>query len=164
MSADIRITTARPEQAAALSTMLKTAWHATYDGIVGADEVAQITARWHAPEVLARQMADDNALCLIAEDPSGIIGNAYARAAEDGTVELSRLYILPQHQGRGLGSALLKAVQNEYPGKAMRLEVQPDNTQALAFYQAKGFEVTGRSAHCGGDSDVPSLIMERGGG
>ena len=164
MSADIRIVPAKPAQAAELSAMLKAAWHATYDAIMGKDAVAAITARWHAPDVLARQMDDDDSLCLVAEDPSGIVGNAYVRPAEDGTVELSRLYVLPQYQGRGLGSALLEAAARQYPNNIMRLEVQQQNTQALAFYQTQGFVITGKSHHCGGDSDVPSFIMERGGG
>ena len=161
MSADLQITPARPEQAAELSAMLEAAWHATYDHIMGEAGVAAITARWHAPQVLLQQMVEPDNYCLVALDGSDIIGNAYARPLENGMVEMRRLYVMPQYQGRGLGETLLNAILEHYPGKSMHVEVQQENTRAIAFYKAMGFVVTGRSAHCGGDSDVPSFLMER---
>jgi len=45
--------------------------------------------------------------------------------------------------------------------KSVQLEVEAQNIKALQFYQALGFVNIGRTDNCGGDSNIPALIMER---
>lgn len=147
--------------AAAVSDLLKQTWHATYDQIIGRDEVTAITSRWHSESVLMEQIDRQDACFLVADVAGTLAGHAYARQTAADTFELSRLYVLPQMQGRGLGAALLVAVVKQCKGKRMVLEVQEENTRARDFYLAHGFRITGRNAHCGNDSNVPALAMER---
>lgn len=53
--------------------------------------------------------------------------------------------ILPQYQGRGIGSDILKSLINEaYGGKVpVRLHVNQNNTSAIQFYLRHGFKKTG---------------------
>ena len=159
MSSSFDIRHADAKDAEALSAMLIATWHATYDDLIGKSEVDAITARWHAPGVLAQQIADDSSLNLLACKGDSIVGHANAVPDAD-TVQLNRLYVHPDFHGSGVGSALLTHVIESYPAQKLTLEVQENNAQAIAFYKAKGFVETGRSAHCGGDSDVPSILME----
>ena len=44
----------------------------------------------------------------------------------------------------------------------MRLEVEPGNQGAIAFYEARGFRPAGRAGDCGGSGDgIAALMMER---
>ena len=161
MSSDLIIRPGKAADAGALQLLLSETWHSAYDEIIGKDEVAKISARWHTPKVLLGQMAELGSCFLVARSNGQLAGHAYARPSGKDAVELSRLYILPQMQGRGLGSALLEAVRAHFAGcELIKLEVQEANLPAQKFYKAHGFRITGHSSHCGEDSDVPSVLME----
>ena len=59
---------------------------------------------------------------------------------------LSKLYILPDFQGKGIGQQVLNFVekQAEYP---IELVVQEENVSAIAFYKKNGFEVKEKVSH-----------------
>lgn len=50
-----------------------------------------------------------------------------------------KLYVHPDHHGRGIGSRLLAEVEALVEGDELWLEVVDGNEQAFAFYRAKGF-------------------------
>ena len=51
-----------------------------------------------------------------------------------------KLYVHPDHQGRGIGSRLLADVEAMVEGDELWLEVVDGNDQAFDFYRARGFE------------------------
>ncbi len=62
----------------AVSVLLGETWHATYDAFYGAERVSAITADWHSPAALARQMARPDGEFLVADDGRRIGGMAFA--------------------------------------------------------------------------------------
>ena len=53
---------------------------------------------------------------------------------------LEEAYIDPAHQGTGLGSALLKFIENDRQNiKRIRLEVTPGNQAAIRLYERNGY-------------------------
>jgi len=61
---------------------------------------------------------------------------------EDGSAELAAIYLHPQYQGKGIGSALLKRGIEELSGvRSVWINVEKENWSGLSFYAAKGFEV-----------------------
>jgi GNAT superfamily N-acetyltransferase len=66
----------------------------------------------------------------------------YSNEANGFVVLIEELYILPEFQGKGLGSYALKWIFNEYNGKAKRyrLEVCSSNQGAIRLYKSLGFE------------------------
>ncbi len=56
---------------------------------------------------------------------------------------LSRLYLRPAYQGRGIGRLLLNVVLSGAPGP-VALTVLSGNDRARAFYEAHGFREDGR--------------------
>ncbi len=148
--------------AAAVRDLLVKTWHDTYDELMGTEKVTEITSRWHAKDVLCAQIEDAGNTFLIAEQGGHSVGHAYAYEDGLGCLFLSRLYILPDAQGVGLGRALFDAVIAGAPGaKCVRLEVHPGQVQARRFYEANGFRVIGETGSCGSDSDQPALVMEK---
>ena len=52
---------------------------------------------------------------------------------------IDQLYVLPEAQGRGLGTALLQVAQNAFD--RLQLWTFQRNAQARRFYEARGFEL-----------------------
>lgn len=80
-------------------------------------------ARW-------REFSGDIA---VADTGDGIIGFAAFDEAE-----LHALYVLPPHQGRGVGARLLEAA-----GDVSRLWVLKENSAGRRFYEAHGWRAEG---------------------
>jgi ribosomal protein S18 acetylase RimI-like enzyme len=59
--------------------------------------------------------------------------------------ELEAIGVLPEHRGKGIGSALLDAVDREFEALGVRdviLGVLPGNTDAMRLYARRGFTPT----------------------
>ena len=72
---------------------------------------------------------------------------------------LDDLYVLPAHQGSGVGGALLDLVRSVRPD-GLGLYVFESNTPARRFYEARGFVVTDRSDGSANEEREPDLRME----
>lgn len=159
----VTIRPARPEDVGSVRDVLGATWHATYDGIYGRERVADIVERWHSLANLQARLASDQTF-LVAEEAGRIVGTATAAPGKDDAVcDLKQLYVLPGHQGRGVGRRLLAAALAPFPkARQARLEVEPANAQAIAFYERAGFAVTGRVGDCCGTGDrIAALVMTR---
>lgn len=66
---------------------------------------------------------------------------SYSTEAGGPVVLIEELYIAPEFQGNGIGTAVFNLLKEEYKGKAarLRLEVAPENARALALYERIGF-------------------------
>ncbi|PZM12171.1 GNAT family N-acetyltransferase [Rhizobium tubonense] len=71
------------------------------------------------------------------------------------------LYIRPEFQGQGAGTALLNALPN-WPRRRYRLKCLVKNKRALAYYEAMGFEVSGFGASPEGDYKDMELVTTAG--
>ncbi len=92
------------------------------------------------------------------DDP---VGHAIGQR-DGGEIILYSLYVHPDWQRKGIGSALLDAVIADHPeAKAIRLEVLKDNAAAIAWYQANGFESYGETKNATGTSEVAAIYMDK---
>ena len=158
------VRTASERDLKAVRALLVETWHATYDGIYGAERVTAITDDWHSLESLRKQQQLPNAEFLVGDDGKQLGGMAYAFAESQGTtITLRQLYVRPPFQGRGLGGLLLDEIIDSFPDATLfRVEVEEANTKAIGFYVAQGFEQTGRTENCSADaSGIPALVFER---
>jgi GNAT superfamily N-acetyltransferase len=78
---------------------------------------------------------------------SGIDVGVLATVRESDCVKVKQLFILPEHQGRGIGTACMLGVTEHAAGSGLpvRLRVLKVNSRATAFYQRLGFRGTGES-------------------
>jgi ribosomal protein S18 acetylase RimI-like enzyme len=158
----LNIRQAFPEDLEAIQRLLLKTWHATYDATLGRDKVDAITASWHSPERLSRDL-DEQACFLVAERNGTIVGTASAMKGPDGNLMLSRLYVVPEAQGERIGKRLLAATLDAFPAAAsVTLEVERGNLRGIEFYKQAGFEVIGSGSDCGGcGSNVAHVIMRK---
>ena len=73
----------------------------------------------------------------------GLTARTFSQEAGGYVIWLEELYIREQFRSRGLGSEFFAYVEKKYEGRAarFRLEVEEDNTRAIALYKRLGYEV-----------------------
>lgn len=118
----------------------KKSWNATYEGIIPNEIQENFLKSAYNDEMMEWRLS--NSLMLVAEADNMIAGfTNFSSVNEKGQAELSAVYLLPEYQGEGIGSALLntgiKKLENV---REIHLDVEKDNTIGTAFYKAKGFK------------------------
>jgi ribosomal protein S18 acetylase RimI-like enzyme len=78
---------------------------------------------------------------------SGIDVGILAVVREPDCVKLNQLFLLPEHQGKGIGRECMLLIMEETCGLGLpvRLRVLKVNLRALAFFQGLGFLRTGET-------------------
>lgn len=80
------------------------------------------------------------------------------------TVELSKVYVMPEHHGAGVAAALMDAslaAARETGAVSMWLGVNNENARANRFYEKSGFAIVGHKKFRLGDVDEDDFIRER---
>lgn len=92
-----------------------------------------------------------NAEVSVVEREGGVVGFI---AFREGWVQ--HLYIHPEHQGRGLGSALLAQAQQS--ADSLRLWTFQCNTGARRFYERHGFRMERETDGAGNEEKQPDVL------
>lgn len=113
---------------------------AHYAPLIGAAAADEQIRRWWNEMHLDAAVA--GGLVVVAEADGHVVGvGQRGRRGADHVVY--KLYVHPQHRGRGLGPRLLDALTRQLPADADRLYVEHfvANERAGAFYEREGFAV-----------------------
>lgn len=73
---------------------------------------------------------------------------------------IATIGVLPVYRGRGIGSALLEACEQELKVESVRLNVRVSNHSAIRLYRSLGYQQVGRWPHYYSDGE-DALIMEK---
>lgn len=120
--------------------VLSTTWRATYTNLQP-KTIEQVTAKWHSKEFLSNQIRKEKYYFPIALEGDEVVGIATSGTREEGVIDLFRFYVLPAHQGRGIGSKLFEMVEQRYPDATkMKVYVDVNNSQGIEYYQRRGFK------------------------
>ncbi|MCM3088811.1 Ribosomal protein S18 acetylase RimI [Bhargavaea ginsengi] len=136
-------------------------WHDTYEGIIPREVRDRFLAAAYSPASLKRRM--EQSVLLVAEDGDGIAGfvNLY-RHPESDDGELSAIYLLPSHQGRGLGTSLLESgIAELKDAERLYLTVERDNEKGRRFYERHGFSIADEFEEEFGGHTLSSIRMMR---
>jgi diamine N-acetyltransferase len=90
-------------------------------------------------------------------------GNAQTENQQANSVEIERVYVLKEFQGRRIGQYLLdKAIEiaKEKGADYIWLGVWENNAKAIRFYQKTGFITYGQHAFLLGDDEQIDLLMK----
>ncbi|MBY5542518.1 GNAT family N-acetyltransferase [Rhizobium leguminosarum] len=145
--------------------LLVESFHATYDSLHGRAKVADLIAHLFSPAALKTRLVRKDAEFLVADDGRNIGGMGYAAMSQQltKTVMLHLLYVRPALQRQGIGRDIFAELETCFPdAEIMRLEVEPQNAAAIAFYHTHGFTEVGRNENSGArQSGIPALIFEK---
>lgn len=144
MTRNVQITSATTEHIAEISALAAVIWRAHYPGIISPAQIEYMLAKIYGLEVIQRELESglawfralaDGALCGFAS--AGV-------AATAGEFKLHKLYVHPDWQRRGIGGALLDAVESAVRAQGattLILNVNKRNDAAIATYLKRGFTI-----------------------
>jgi ribosomal protein S18 acetylase RimI-like enzyme len=145
-------------------TLLTRTFHATYDPFYGKDKVQQMINAWLTADAVKARIEKKGGEFLVADDGKRIGGMGYAAMSTKmtKTALLHQLYVAPDFQRQGIGRDIFAELETCFPdAEIMRLEVEPQNTAAIAFYSGVGFVEVDRIESMAGVQGLPGIIMEK---
>lgn len=124
-----------------VQSVAKNSWHTTYKGIIPKEIQDNFLGLTYSDEMMKRRI--NESIILVAEIEERIVGFAnFTEVNEAGQSELSAIYLHPNYQGKGIGSALLEeGIAALDRVKEIYLDVEKENEVGRTFYEAKGFIV-----------------------
>lgn len=136
-----------PGDMGCIARIARETWLSTYGSYVPADVQARLLDHFYSPDALRRSLARPETRFYVADWDGEPAGFAEFTLDGSGIAELSRLYVRPGHQRRGIGSALLSRGEVDLSPEArvLRLAVIAGNEGACSFYGSRGFTYCGSS-------------------
>ncbi|MGG0644552.1 GNAT family N-acetyltransferase [Sporosarcina gallistercoris] len=136
-----KIRTMKSEDTQQVQKVAKLSWNATYDAIIPVDVQERFLKNAYSDDMMSRRI--QNSVMLVAEQEGIVVGFAnFTRVNEAGESELAAIYLIPDAQGQGIGTALLlKGMNFLDDAKTIVLTVEAENQIGKTFYEAKGFDV-----------------------
>jgi ribosomal protein S18 acetylase RimI-like enzyme len=140
------------------------------------EDIAAFIAEHLCEARLREYLADPHRVVLVARDDARIIGYAILiRGVPDDddvqravalhpTVEVSKMYVLPERHGIGASAALMTAAvlkADELGARSVWLGVNQQNRRAQRFYAKNGFTVTGTRTFRLGSGIENDYVMMR---
>jgi ribosomal protein S18 acetylase RimI-like enzyme len=113
-------------------------WPVAYGGLASEEFIVDGLAQWWSPEAVERGIR--NGITLVAAEGDQLVGMVGLGREGDFWV-MWKLYVLPDHQGKGVGKALLDAAIKALPEGTpeLLLDVLVANEKAIGFYRGNGF-------------------------
>jgi ribosomal protein S18 acetylase RimI-like enzyme len=133
------------EEVGAIAQLARTVWQLAYRDIISQAQIDYMLGqRYSAPRLLEELARPD-----IWWDQAFVGARRLGFAATQATAtpaefKLDKLYVHPEAQRQGVGSALLQYVAQRCRargGKHLILAVNKNNAQAIAAYRKNGFEI-----------------------
>ena len=153
-----------PDDVEAVSALARVVWQATYPSLISQAQIDAMLADRYSPTVMREQLDDPgHAWWVTHEDGQPV---AFAHALRDAMgCKIDKLYVHPARQHRGLGAALVRAVESWARANhidRLWLQVNRGNTQAIRAYEKYGFRiVASRVFDIGNGYVMDDHIMEK---
>lgn len=140
---DIR--TAVAGDAGAVQRVARRAWHEAHGEIIGEEAVEALLEKWYSKQQLVEAIEREDAPMFVAIDDGDVVGFAQGGPSDDGPADaiVSRIYVLPDYWGEGIGTTLLQRLFDELrqvDHDGVWLAVMAENDLARSFYDEQGFE------------------------
>ena len=165
---DWQVRQAEAGDVAALSLVGTATFLETFAGVLPGPAIVAHCARSYAPEAFAAYLAKGSRAWIAEAVPGDApVGFAQLTApdlpgAQDGDVELKRIYLLSRFHGTGVGAALMAAAVAGAAGhKRLLLGVYARNARAIAFYRKQGFEPIGERQFDVGGQLFDDVVLAR---
>jgi ribosomal protein S18 acetylase RimI-like enzyme len=119
----------------------KKSWNTTYKGIIPLAIQENFLSSAYNDDMMQKRLKVS--FLYVSEVEGKIIGFAnFSPVKEGGEAELGAIYLYPEYQRKGIGTALLQeGINNLKDVKKVFINVEKDNTIGTKFYEAKGFGV-----------------------
>lgn len=143
----------------------------TFSQFNSTEDMDKFVAAAYAPQKLEKEISNSASLFFFAVDDGKVVGYIKLNFApvqtelqDDKSIELERIYLLKDGQGKGHGKLLLEkaiSIACKYGKEYIWLGVWEHNQKALAFYKRNGFYRFGRHPFVFGDDVQTDLLMRK---
>ena len=148
----------------AVAALARVVWQATYPALIPQAQIDAMLADRYAAARMREQLDDPRHAWRVARQAGEVVGFAHAVREEAGC-KLDKLYVHPGRQRRGIGAALLAAVEHwarAQHAPRLRLQVNRGNAQAIRAYETYGFRIVESRVFDIGDGFVmDDHVMEK---
>jgi len=146
--------------AEAREVLVKT-WLDTYQSLLPKETIEEAIANWHSIENLTKNIKNPDIYFAVYKEAGKIVGLVTASKVGKDTLQVFRLYVLPEEQRRGIGSQLFSAAIAHFPKiSKVRVEVEEANRKAISFYEKRRFKKVGQKILKVGKKTIPAIIEE----
>ncbi|MGE5087567.1 MAG: N-acetyltransferase family protein [Candidatus Levyibacteriota bacterium] len=171
--ASIAISPAGPEDIDLVQRLAHEIWHRHYPGIITTEQIDYMLERGYAREALlplvvpdaCRMTPGERGIALARIDGAAVGFVAWSPAGENASMKLEKLYVLPEHHGKGVGRALIEHVAGRARDagcRSLTLNVNRGNTGSIRAYQRCGFSIAASGDFpIGGGYVMEDFIMQR---
>ncbi len=150
----LQITKADVSQAAAIATVGKKSFRKAFEHLFKCkEELLEYLDHTYDPVKLAKSIRKENNIYFLAMLDGVAVGFAKIKKhslneqiESIAQMELQKLYILQEHHGSGIGTALLKEIKklgNEICPDYIWLDTHVSNEDAIRLYEKNGFKKIG---------------------
>jgi ribosomal protein S18 acetylase RimI-like enzyme len=124
-----------------VQAVAKSSWNATYEGIIPRPIQEKFLNLAYSDQMMKRRLRDS--LLMVAVINQEIVGFCnFSSVTAKGEAELAAIYLYPDSQSKGMGTALLhEGIKNLHGVKHIYINVEKENEVGRTFYEAKGFKV-----------------------
>jgi ribosomal protein S18 acetylase RimI-like enzyme len=146
-------------------------FRATYESTTDATELEEYVASSFTLECIETQLRAPASYFFLASEQTRLVGYVHIRVVAPpacvaglAPIELSRLYLEPDVQGRGFGAQLMQFALDEsrrLDRRTIWLGVYDENTRARDFYRRWGFEDVGTREFEFGGTIYHDPVMSR---
>ena len=141
---------APPADLPTIHGMAQVTFRHTYREMLSPDQIDYMMEWMYSLPNLEKQLNDGHVyyIAMLGDEPCGYVSVQYEGDTSDGKAQfhLHKIYIMPAHQGKGLGRILFNQVldfaKNTASGKPITIELNMNrDNPALHFYQHLGLKI-----------------------
>lgn len=128
-----------------LTRLARVIWKEHYTPIIGVEQVEYMLDTFHSPEVILKQITEENYFYFLLKSDSEAVGYIGFSGNED-HLFLSKIYVASSVRGTGLGKIALEFVKETARLNSLgkiTLTVNKHNSNTIAAYYKLGFIKTG---------------------
>ena len=126
-----------------LATLAKRLWHCAFDNLIGPKQADYMIEKFQSVTAFERQTTSEYySYYFIIYNGEKVGYTAIANRPDDDRLFLSKLYLEPEIQGKGIAVKTLSFIKDktkEYKKRAVYLTVNKGNAHAIAVYEKFGF-------------------------
>ncbi|RKX32197.1 MAG: N-acetyltransferase [Verrucomicrobia bacterium] len=143
-SPDYPIRAATRNELPVLAALADRVWRAYYPGIISPGQIEYMLGRGYAIPTLEAELESGVLFPLLFDRQNAVGFGAYGPTGTPLQAKLHKLYLDTDYHGLGLGQRLLDWIESSaHSNRYTRLvlQVNKNNTRAIAAYQRKGYAI-----------------------
>lgn len=150
------------EEIVTVARLAREIWTAHYVPIVGREQVEYMLERFQSETAVSKQISEGVEYVLISREGEAL-GYAAITPEDAETLFLSKIYVRESARGCGAGKAFLshaRCIAEDRGFSQIRLTVNRQNTETIAWYHRRGFVQTGLQCQdIGGGFVMDDFVM-----